>query len=278
MDNNLREFIVDSDIYDWAASIIEDPNNFNNAVDIRVIQAKYTALLNTAAGALFLHRSNEVNDTMIARSMNPNDIRTKHGWTDRAFAYIFKDSIEKLAWRFEHFVKGCQRLKNEAERVLNVSYIILAILSPSTQGVEMNPDTIQEIAKKRRIVDPYSQTDPADVKGELFLNPDNVGLSAQHISNIVIAFHARDPSMLLDTLNTAANIPIQSTIFVPADPGYQLQLVENLARSLRQNKELYLLADELDSRIRFVRVLWDPTPLYTESPHMDMLYYFPEMG
>uniref|UniRef100_A0A6C0LTD0 Uncharacterized protein n=1 Tax=viral metagenome TaxID=1070528 RepID=A0A6C0LTD0_9ZZZZ len=278
MDNNLRRFIVDSDIYDWATSIIEDPNNFNNAVDIRVIQAQYTALLNTAAGALLLHESNRVNDTMIARSMHPNDIRTKHGWTDRAFEYIFKKSIEKLAWEFEHFVMECQRLKNEAERVLNVSYIILAILSPSTQGVEMNPDTIQEIAKKRRIVDPYSQTDPADVKGELFLNPDNVGLSAQHISNIVIAFHAKDPSMLLDTLNTAANIPIQSTIFVPADPGYQLQLVENLARSLRQDRELYPLADDLDSGIPFVRVLWDPTPLYEKSPHMDILYYFPEMG
>ena len=278
MDNNLREFIIDSDIYDWATSIIEDPNNFSNAVDIRVIQAQYTALLNTAAGALLLHRSNHVNDNMIARSMDPNDIRTKHGWTDRAFTYIFKDSIDKLAWRFEHFVKECQRLKNESERVLNVSYIILAILSPSTQGIEMNPDTIQEIAKKRRIVDPFRQTDPAVVKGDLFLNPDDVGLSAQHVSNIVTAFHARNPNMLLYVLNAAANIPIQSTIFVPADPGYQLQLVENLARSLRQSDELYMLATELESGIQSVRVLWDPAPLYEKSPHMDILYYFPVMA
>ena len=273
----LGEFIIDSDIYDWVTAIIEDPNNFSNIVT----QAKYTALLNIAAGAMLLQKAQLVYNNKILRSMDPKDfhkiIRARFGYTERDFKTIFNETPEKIAWRFEHFIKECERLKTESERVLNVSYLILAILSYSTQEVIITPNMIDEISKERKITDPYRQKDPGSFRDELFFNPGHVGLTPQSVAHIILAYQMQDPSMVLNVLNTAANIPIQSKINVPVDAEYQLQIVENMAVSLRSSNELYLLTHELDESEQEVSLMWQPERLYENSPHMDLLYYYPDI-
>ena len=261
--NRLKE---DRHIYDWISEGIttdlEDPIDKEN----------YNAILNICIARLMLTDATEALE-FVSRFPTIEQI-FGYGYNPEIFQYAFNITIAEVINRINQLRINALQLQRNCNKVLNISYIILMILAPTSTFSEHIPAA--DFMTFARAVTNNNVQDPDILLNKLFRGLDGYfRIHDEDISTIITAVNNNQMNVVLNEITDVLKLPYSASIDLDMNYNDKLNMIQREAFRV-DSRRLY--RPYADMRASFVdlneiRNLTNPQVLIDNAPNKIMYPY-----
>ncbi len=255
----------DSHIYDWVSGGITE---YLNPID----KENYEAILNICIARLML---NDVNEALefVSRFPTVGQI-SQYGYTPEYFQQAFNITIDEVMNRINQLRVSAVQLQLICNKVLNISYIILMMLAPSSTSAERIP--VSDFMNFARVVINNNAQDSDILLDQLFRELEgDFRIRDQDISTIITAYDNDQLGVALNEITDVLKLPYSASIDLNMDYTTKLNIIQreairvNSSTLYRSYNDMYAAFVELNE----LRNLTNPQVLVDNAPNRRMYPY-----